>query len=197
MKRILFAGLLSCALTSPAMAALPAGDVAPDFQAQASLAGNPFNFTLKEALKKGAVVVYFYPSAYTGGCNIQAHEFAANHDKFTAAGASVIGVSLDDISRLNAFSADPKYCACKVAVAADVDGKIAKAYDLTVRPAAAGKKDTQGAEIQHGFVERTTFVIASDGKIAATLTGLSPAENVAKALAVVEQLDDSKKASNW
>jgi peroxiredoxin Q/BCP len=188
MKRFLLACLLSNVITLPAVAALKEGDAAPDFEAQASLAGKPFAFSLKESLKKGPVVVYFYPSAYTGGCNLQAHTFAVNHDKFAAAGATVIGVSLDSIERLNVFSADPEYCAGKVAVASDADGKISKAFDLTVREAAPGKKDTRGEEINHGFAERTTFVVTPDGKIAATLGGLKPVQNVEKALEIVQQL---------
>jgi peroxiredoxin Q/BCP len=188
MKQFLLACLLSGAIALPAAAALKEGDAAPDFEAQASLAGKPFAYSLKESLAKGPVVVYFYPSAYTGGCNLQAHTFAVNHDKFTAAGASIIGVSLDSIDRLNVFSADPEYCAGKVAVASDADGKVSKAFDLTVREAAAGKKDTRGEEINHGFAERTTFIVTPDGKIAATLGGLKPVQNVAKALEAVERL---------
>ena len=102
-------GFLSLVLAvTPSFAALKQGDTAPDFKAQASLAGKEFTFSLRDALKKGPVVVYFYPAAFTGGCNLQAHTFAENHDKFAAAGASVIGVSLDSIARLNDFSADPK-----------------------------------------------------------------------------------------
>ncbi|WP_027157863.1 peroxiredoxin [Methylobacter luteus] len=188
MKQFLLACLLSGAIALPAAAALKEGDAAPDFEAQASLAGKPFAYSLKESLAKGPVVVYFYPSAYTGGCNLQAHTFAVNHDKFTAAGASIIGVSLDSIDRLNVFSADPEYCAGKVAVASDADGKVSKAFGLTVREAAAGKKDTRGEEINHGFAERTTFIVTPDGKIAAILGGLKPVQNVAKALEAVEQL---------
>src|SRR5207248_11442320 len=130
------AGLvLSGVLAGPALAALKEGDKAPDFTAPASLAGKEFKFSLKDALKKGPVVVYFYPAAFTGGCNLQAHTFSENNDKFAAAGASVIGVSLDKISTLNQFSADPQYCAGKVPVASDPDGKIAKSYDLQVREA--------------------------------------------------------------
>ena len=195
MKRILLGCLLSSAITFPAIAALKAGDAAPDFQTQASQAGKAFNYSLKEALQKGPVVVYFYPSAYTGGCNIQAHTFAVNVDKFAAANASVIGVSLDSIDRLNDFSADPAYCAGKVAVASDVDGAISKAYDLVVKEAAEGKKDSRGADITHGFAERTTFIVTPDGKISATLSGLKPAENVEKALETVQQLATDKQAA--
>ena len=138
------------------------------------------------------IVVEFYPSAYTGGCNIQAHTFAVNADKFAAAGATIIGVSLDSIDRLNDFSADPDYCAGKVAVASDADGAISKSYDLVVKAAAEGKKDSRGVDITHGFAERTTFVVTADGKIAATLGGLKPAENVEQALTVVQQLRTAK-----
>lgn len=195
MKKTLLTCLLASVVATPALAALKEGITAPDFKTQASLAGKAFSFSLKDHLKKGPVVVYFYPSAYTGGCNIQAHTFAENNDKFVAAGATVVGVSLDNISRLNDFSADPNYCAGKIAVASDEDGKISKAYDLTVREAAAGKKDTRGVEINHGYAERTTFIVTSDGKIAATLSGLAPAINVEKSLEAVQKLSSTKQ--NW
>src|ERR1700732_2814189 len=144
MKRKIL-GFLSFVLTvTPSFAALKQGDTAPDFKTQASLAGKEFNFALKDALKKGPVVVYFYPAAFTGGCNLQAHAFSENSDKFAAAGASIIGVSLDKIATLNQFSADPQYCAGKIPVASDADGKIAKSYDLQVREAKLGAKNTRG-----------------------------------------------------
>jgi len=191
MKRLLtfsvLAGL-SMSSISPAFAALKEGDKAPAFNLEASLAGKPFQFSLAESLKKGPVVVYFYPSAYTGGCNIQAHTFSVNSDKFAAAGATVIGVSLDSIERLNDFSADPEYCAGKFAVGSDVGGKVARSFELNVREAAAGKVDSRGKEIDHGFAERTTFIITPDGKIAATIGGITPAENVKAALEKVQTL---------
>lgn len=195
MKRFLLGCLLSSAITMPAIAALKAGDTAPEFQTQASLAGKAFSYSLKESLQKGAVVVYFYPSAYTGGCNIQAHTFAENIDKFTAVGATIIGVSLDSIERLNDFSADPAYCAGKVAVASDADGAISKSYDLVVKDPAEGKKDSRGVEITHGFAERTTFIVTPDGKIVETVSGLKPAENVAKALETVQKLAADKQSA--
>ena len=193
MKTILLCGLLSSLAATSAFAALKEGDNAPDFKAQASLAGKEFTFSLSEALKKGPVVVYFYPSAYTGGCNVQAHTFAEDHDKFAAAGASIIGVSLDNIARLNDFSADPAYCAGKLPVASDEKRTISTSYDLKIvdsynGQAAAAMKDSRGVEIGHGFVERTTFIITPDHKIVATVGGISPTENVAKALEVVRQL---------
>lgn len=192
MKRMMIAALLSAAVALPASAALKEGDNAPAFQLQASQNGKAFAFSLKDALKKGPVVVYFYPSAYTGGCNIQAHSFAVNHDKFSAAGATVVGVSLDSIARLNEFSADPNYCAGKFPVAADANGDTAKAYDLAIREIPSGRKDTRGVEIDHAAAERTTFIITPDGKIAATVGGLTPEANVEKALAAVQQLSRKK-----
>ena len=183
----LLAGLMT--LTAlPALAALEAGQVAPQFSLQASLAGKAFDFSLKEKLKSGPVVVYFYPSAYTNGCNLQAHTFSVNSEKFAKAGATVIGVSLDSIDRLNEFSADPEYCAGKVAVASDPEGKVAKSFELNVRDAAPGKVDSRGKNIDHGFAERTTFIITGDGKISSTLSGVSPADNVKQALTAVEKL---------
>ncbi len=188
MKKLLLAGLVSVAVALPVVAALQKGDSAPVFSAQASLAGKEFKYSLADELKKGTVVVYFYPSAYTQGCNIQAHTFAENMDAFNAAKATVVGVSLDSIERLNDFSADPAYCAGKLAVASDTDGSIAKSYGLQVREGRAGMQDTRGVAIDHGFAERTTFVVTPDGKVAATVGGVSPEENVQAALQAVKEL---------
>src|SRR5690554_4902035 len=179
MNKLLIGLLGSTDVALPAMAALEAGDMAPLFEARASLAGQEFDYSLKEALEDGPVVVYFYPSAYTQGCNVQAHEFAENMEQFNAAGATVIGVSLDSIDRLNEFSADPNYCAGKLAVASDETGEIARSYQLQIREV-AGLKDTRGQDIDHGFAERTTFIVTPDGKIAETIGGVSPVENVQK-----------------
>jgi len=188
MKNFLLGLLGSTVIALPALAALEAGDVAPNFEAKASLAGEPFDFSLRDALDEGPVVVYFYPSAYTQGCNIQAHEFAVNMDQFADAGTRVIGVSLDSIERLNDFSADPEYCADKLAVASDESGAIARSFGLDVRDEHEGAKDTRGVEIGHGFAERTTFIVTPDGKIAETIGGVSPMENVQKSLEAVQQL---------
>jgi peroxiredoxin Q/BCP len=167
---------------------LAKGDVAPVFNAQASQAGKEFNFSMKNALAKGPVVVYFYPSAYTGGCDAEAHAFAEMKEKFTAAGATIIGVSGDDIKRLNTFSADPEYCAGKFAVASDADGKIAASYGLTMNAARPGMKDVRGIEINHGFIPRTTYVIDKNGKIVEVFSSISPTEHVEKSLAIVKAL---------
>jgi thioredoxin-dependent peroxiredoxin len=194
MRQIVLACLIAGAGALPTYAALQELESAPDFQAQASLAGKTFTFSLNEALKKGPVVIYFYPSAYTRGCNLQAHTFAVNYDQFAAAGATIIGVSLDSIVRLNEFSADPDYCAGKIAVASDPDGKIAKAYGLTVKEADAGRKDTRGNDIDHGFAERTTFIVTPDDKIKEVIGGIAPDENVQKALDVVKGIAAARSA---
>ena len=189
MNKILYtlAALLAVAVT--AHAALEAGEAAPQFEARASLDGKAFDYSLAEALEDGTVVVYFYPSAYTQGCNIQAHEFSVNMDAFNEAGATVIGVSLDDIERLNDFSADPEYCAGNLAVASDPDGSIAQSYGLEVRGAVDGAEDTRGEEIGHGFAERVTFIVTPDGRVAETIGGVSPMQNVKMTLAAVQGLN--------
>jgi thioredoxin-dependent peroxiredoxin len=184
--------LIIAVLGLPALAALNTGDRAPDFSAKASLAGKEFNFSLQDALKKGPAVVYFYPSAYTKGCDLEAHTFAEQKEKFDAAGTTIIGVSADSIARLDQFSADPDYCAGKFPVASDADGKIAASYNLTTSAARAGMKDVRGTEIDHGFIERVTFVIGKDHKVIATLSSttdkLSPDQHVTKALEIVQKL---------
>lgn len=195
MKKTYASALLALSaawLAWPAHAALKDGDTAPDFRLQASQAGKPFSYALKDALRKGPVVVYFYPSAFTNGCNVQAHLFAQNVEKFAAAGASIVGVSLDSIARLNDFSADPQFCAGKIPVASDADGKVARAFDLPVTEVPAGRKDTRGIEIDHARTERTTFVVTPDGRVAATVGGVSPDQNVRKALEIVQQLAATK-----
>lgn len=191
LKRLLLTSLMATAICATAFAALNQGDAAPDFSAQASMAGKEFKYSLKDALKKGPVVVYFYPSAYTQGCNVQARTFSVNQEKFAAAGASVVGVSLDSIERLNKFSADPEFCAGKFPVASDANGAIAKSYALNIREANAAMKDTKGEAIGHGFAERTTFVVTPDGKVAATIGGMTPTDNVMKALEAVQGLKKS------
>jgi len=192
MKRLLLGIALSALIGLPALAALKVGEKAPDFSARASLAGKEFDFSLANALKKGPVVVYFYPSAYTKGCDLEAHTFAQEKEKFDAAGATIIGVSADSIARLDQFSADPDYCAGKFPVASDADGKISASYDLTRSSVKPGAKDVRGVEIDHDFIERQTFVIGKDHKIIAAFSskddGLTPDAHVEKSLAIVQQL---------
>jgi len=188
MRKTFVSMLLLGASVLPAQAALKVGDAAPQFTTQASLGGKAQTYALKEHLMNGPVVVYFYPTAFGGGCSIQAHAFAQSYDKFAEAGASIVGVSLDDIQRLNEFSVHPDYCASKFPVASDTDGKIANAYDLAVNESTRGRKDKRGVQVDHGSVDRITFIAGTDGKVIATLGGLDPAANVAKALEAVQAL---------
>ena len=192
MNKMLLGLTLAILASLPVLAALKVGESAPDFSARASLAGKEFNFSLQDALKKGPVVVYFYPSAFTKGCDLEAHTFAENKDKFDAAGATIIGVSADSIERLDAFSADPNYCAGKFPVASDATHQIANSYNLTLTALKPGATDVRGVEIGHDMIERTTFVIGKDHKIVATLSskddGLAPDQHVEKSLSIVQQL---------
>src|SRR6202166_3565999 len=195
-----FLGLvLSVLVGLPLLAALKVADKAPDFSARASLAGKEFNFSLPDALKKGPVVVYFFPSAYTKGCDLEAHTFSQEKDKFDAAGATIIGVSADSIARLDRFSADPDFCAGKFPVASDTDKKIAASYNLATNAAKAGMTDVKGDAIDHDFIERETFVIGKDHKIIAAFSskddGISPDQHVSKSLAIFEQLASQSTAA--
>ena len=189
MKKLILGLALTAAFVAPAFAALKVGDTAPDFSAKASLGGKEFTFSLKDALKKGPTVVYFYPSAYTGGCDLEAHTFAEQSDKFAGAGASIIGVSADNMERLNTFAADPNFCAGKFPIASDADTKIAQSYALNVTPPREGAKDVNKDDINHAFIERHTYVIGKDGKVLASLSskadGLSPDQHVDKSLAII------------
>lgn len=189
---LIFSFFLFTTQDSLAQSMLSKGSKAPLFKAKASLSGKEFNFSLKKALAKGPVVIYFYPSAYTGGCDLEAHTFAEMKDKFTEAGATIIGVSADDIQRLNSFSSDPQYCAGKFPVASDPGGEIAATYGLKLKPAVAAAKDVRGIQINHGFIPRTTFVINKNHEIVAVFSSdtdhISPEDHVKKSLEIVKAL---------
>lgn len=193
----ILAGTLFALLAVPGFAALKPGAAAPDFTATASLAGKDFTFSLQQALAKGPVIVYFYPAAFTQGCDLEAHTFSTHKDQFAVAGATIIGVSADSITRLNAFSSDPKYCAGKFPVASDPDGKIAADYGLKMIQPQKGVVDVRGDTVTHGFFPRTTFVIDREGKIVATLSSkedhLTPDEHVTRSLAIVERMHAAKR----
>jgi thioredoxin-dependent peroxiredoxin len=165
-KRFAFAFAVSLAVTS-ANAALKPGDAAPDFKAQASLGGNVFTFSLADALRKGPVVLYFYPAAFTKGCTIEAHDFAEAVETYRSLGATVIGVSHDNIDTLNKFSVSE--CRGKFAVAADQDQSIMKSYDavLATRPE---------------YADRVSYVIAPDGRVVYAYQSLNPEKHVENTL---------------
>ena len=172
MKTLFVCTALMLAAT-PAFATLKVGDKAPDFTAPATLGGKPFTFHLADALKQGPVVVYFYPAAFTKGCTVEAHDFAEAMPQYQALGASVIGVSHDDIATLNKFSVSE--CQSKFAVAADQDRHIMKSYDAALGFLTA-------------YASRTSYVVAPDGKIAFAYSDLDPEGHVSKTLQAVQTL---------
>jgi thioredoxin-dependent peroxiredoxin len=160
----------------PAVAALKNGATATDFTTAAVLGGKAFSFNLKTALKKGPVVLYFYPKAFTSGCTIEAHEFAEATDDFNNAGATVIGISADTIDTLTKFSVEE--CRSKFAVAVGSKAVI-KSYK-TGLPVVGGS-------------DRTTYVIAPTGKIVWSYSKLGVKGHVAGALAAVKAYQDAIK----
>lgn len=175
MKRGFFCALLASVLGLPAQAALENGTPAPMFTTQASLGGKEFTFTLADALKSGPVVLYFYPKAFTSGCTVEAHDFAEAVDEFKALGASVIGISNDNIATLNKFSVSE--CQSKFPVGADAGGKIIKTYD---------------AALLFSYANRTSYVIApaqgtEGAKVIYSYTALAPDKHVANTLAAVKK----------
>jgi peroxiredoxin len=155
---------------SPALAALKVGDKAPDFTAPAALAGKDFNFTLSKALKKGPVVLYFFPAAYTSGCTAEAHEFAEATPEFEKLGATVIGVTAGNVDKIKDFSKE--HCRDKFAVAAAPAGLV-KTYDVAL-------------PMPGGWSNRTSYVIAPNGKILLAYTDSNFAGHVSKTMDAVK-----------
>jgi peroxiredoxin len=172
-NKLCCAALLALSLvSSPALAALAVGAATPDFSTEAARAGQAFRFSLKETLSKGPVVLYFYPKAFTSGCTKEAHNFAEATPKFSALGATVVGVSNDDIETLKKFSVEA--CRDKFAVAADSGARIMKLYDaaLWVKP---------------DMADRISYVISPEGKVLYVYGSLSPDQHVENTLKAVEQ----------
>lgn len=161
-----------------AWAALDIGDKAPDFTAPAALAGKEFDFSLSQSLAKGPVVLYFFPAAFTAGCSAEAHEFAENIEKFTAAGATVIGVSTDDIATQLKFSTQA--CAGKFPVASDENKTVIKSYDAAMM-------------IMPDYANRVSYVIAPDRSIIYSYQSLNPAKHVTNTLAALRDWEKTRK----
>jgi len=181
MKRLLMslaASALAIAAAAPARADLKPGAKAPDFKADAYLAGKPFTYRLSDALKKGPVVLYFFPSAHTKGCNLEAHLFSQAADQFKAQGASIIGVTAGKTAELADFSKETEHCGGKFPVAADPGAKIAKQYDTRLKLA--------NITVPADLSGRTSYVIAPDGKVLLAYDDLKPDEHVAKTLEAVK-----------
>jgi thioredoxin-dependent peroxiredoxin len=177
MRRPILVVLLQWFCTMHAWAALDIGETAPDFTTNAALAGKAYNYSLKESLSKGPVVLYFFPAAFTEGCSIEAQQFAQAVPLFEALGASIIGVSGDNIETLGKFSL--QVCQGKFPVASDASKTIMKAYDATMKA-------------MPDFATRISYVIAPNGSILYHYLSLNPNKHVENSLAAVR---DWAKAS--
>ena len=175
MTRLLFAAVACVLVASPALAALKTGEKAPTFALPAALAGKDFTFDLAAALKKGPTVVYFYPKAFTSGCSAEAHEFAEHMDDFKAMGASVIGVSGDNMKALEEFST--KDCGSKFAVAADPGGEVIKKYDVALDNPVAKTM----LKMDHPS-NRTSYLVAPDGTVVAVHSAMDASKHVSTML---------------
>ncbi len=167
-------------LSHPAWAALDIGDPAPRFTADAALGGKTFRYSLADALAKGPVVVYFFPAADSNDCSIEAHAFAEAIDKFAALGATVIGVSTDDIGTLSKFSV--KSCQSRFPVASDESKTVIQGFDALMQT----KPD---------FANRLSYVIAPDGKVAYYYQNLNPDKHVERMLNAVRALPRASAAA--
>jgi peroxiredoxin len=168
-----FAAALATLIVSAslAFAGLPAGSKAPDFTLNAALAGKEFSFSLNQQLKKGPVVLYFFPAAFTQGCTIEAHMFAEATPEFEQLGASVVGVTAGNVARVAEFSKSE--CRDKFAVAADPGAKVAALYDALMTLSGRTLSD------------RASFVIAPDGTILLSYTAMNPQHHIAKTMGAV------------
>lgn len=169
--RYLVPALALIAIATPAVAALPVGAKAPDFETTGAIAGKPFKLHLAEQLKHGPVVLYFFPKAFTSGCTAEAHAFSDAAKDFTAAGARVIGMSTDDLPTLQKFSVTECRNAFPVATAS---AATVKAYDVKLPVV--------------NMTNRTSYVIARDGKITMVHSEMSFKDHVALSLAAVRKL---------
>ncbi|MFL6764805.1 MAG: peroxiredoxin [Sphingomicrobium sp.] len=172
MRKLLFAFVATSLAAAPATAALKVGDKAPDFTTTGAVGGKEFKLHLAQQLKKGPVVLYFFPKAFTSGCTAEAHAFSESVGDFRKAGAQVIGMSADDLKTLHDFSTKECRSAFPVATATP---ETQKAYDV--------------AWAKHpGITTRTSYVIDRTGKIVLVHDDLDPSQHVAKTLAVVKSL---------
>lgn len=172
--RVALIAVLALTAVVPAGAQLAPGAVAPDFSTVGALGGKEFKLHLKAQLKKGPVVLYFYPMSFTPGCSAEAQAFAAATPEFKAAGATVIGMAADPIDKLKDFST--KDCASKFAVA-QATPAIIDGYDVALK-----RNGTKTA-----MASRTSFVIAPDGKILYAHSDMSPAPHIRNTLAAVKE----------
>lgn len=173
--------LLLAVIAMPAVAALSTGATAPDFNTRGAINGKEFRLHLADQLKKGPVVLYFFPAAYTSGCNAEAHEFSEHIDEFKAAGATVIGMSTDTVPTLVKFSTEK--CAGKFPVAS-AGPRIVSAYDVALGKQFTDPKTGKARDITN----RTSYVIGRDGKIKFVHSDLSYVDHVKLTLEAVKAL---------
>lgn len=175
LRKLLIGLAASLGLTGAANASLPVGARAPAFTTIGALGGKPFNFNLASALKRGPVVLYFYPKAFTKGCTLEARAFSEAMDDFRKAGAQVIGLSADDIGTLKRFSVEECRSAFPVAIA---NKKIIGDYQVSLP--VVGKIANMS--------NRTTYVIDRRGRIVMAHSDMDWSEHVKKSLAAVQAL---------
>ena len=179
MKSLWLAPLgMALAAGSSAWAALDVGDSAPNFAVPAALGGKVFTFSLQESLAKGPVVLYFFPLAFSQDCSIEAHQFAEATAQFQALGASVVGVSTDDIDTLSKFSTQA--CQSKFAVASDESKKVVTSYDAVWRT-------------RPEWANRISYVIAPNGSVVYNYVSLNPERHVEKTLRAVQDWTKANK----
>ena len=185
MKRLAITKLLSVltlalAGGSSAWAALDVGDRAPNFSVPAAVGGKVFTFSLSDTLAKGPVVLYFFPLAFSEDCSIEAHQFAEAVAQYQALGASVLGVSTDDIDTLSKFSTQA--CQSKFPVASDESKKVVTSYDAVwkARPE---------------WANRISYVIAPNGSVVYNYINLSPERHVEKTLRALKDWSAAKAAA--
>jgi len=167
MKKLWLAMAMALAGWSSAWAALDVGDRAPNFSVPAAIGGKVFTFSLQESLAKGPVVLYFFPLAFSEGCSLEAHQFAEATAQFQALGASVVGVSADDIDTLSKFSTQA--CQSKFPVASDQPKTVINSYDAVMRT-------------RPEFANRISYVIAPNGSVVYNYVSLNPERHVEKTL---------------
>ena len=175
---LVVAFLAALTLAVPARAALDIGDRAPDFTASAAQGGKVYQYSLADALKKGPVVLYFFPAAYSEGCSVEAHYFAEAVPEFQSLGATVVGVSGDDIDTLSKFSVQA--CQSKFPVASDEKQNVMKSYDAVM-------------QLRPDYANRVSYVIAPNGKVIYNYQSLNPSRHVEKTLAALKDWSQSKK----
>lgn len=184
------AALVATAIPLTANAELAQGVRAPLFATQGAKAGKAFQFNLQQALRRGPVVLYFYPKAFTQGCTLEAHAFAEATDQFAAAGAQVVGMSNDDLPTLQRFSTEA--CRDKFTVAVATP-EIVRQYDVALK-LPAGVPAARAAAMANA-TSRTSYVIAQDGRVTFVHSDMDYRDHVRLTLDAVKALRPARRHS--